>query len=247
MSNIDWAALAAPIPENEIKWFPSITKSKGQDIVRNGKRVAGCLAHIDARMVMDRLDSVVGPDNWSDQIEIIAVGNSITATCHLTVWGITRGDTGPTMQANNENAAKEAVSGALKRAAVKFGIGRELYDMEIQWLEWDGYKVLEQPKPRRPKQTKPATNGKAPKPISKPAQGSQGPDPSNYIDSKSAPFREFMALGSEMFGDEWDSIRGDAVERETKGRTRSSLELYPGEFAAMLQRLRDKKSQMVAA
>lgn len=220
MSNIDWAALAAPIPESEIKWFPSITKSKGQDIIRNGKRVAGCLAHIDARMVMDRLDTVVGPDNWSDRIEIIAIGNSITATCHLTVWGITRGDTGPTMQANSENAAKEAVSGALKRAAVKFGIGRELYDMEIQWLEWDGYKVLEQPKPRR---SKPTSNGKP-----------------STVSPDDKQFKEFMALGRQQYGDEWDDKRGDLVGAVTKGRTRSSLELKPDEFAKLLKGIRER-------
>jgi len=76
-----------------------------------------------------------------------------------------------------------------------------------------------------------------------PAQGNKGPDPSNYIDSSSKSYKEFMALGRELFGDEWDDIRGTTVERETRGRTRSSLELYPSEFASLFQRLCDKKAK----
>lgn len=149
MSNIDWSALAEPFPEHEIKWLPKITTKKDRqsgkriNIEKGGQRVAGCLAHIDARMVMERLDAIAGPDGWSDRTELVAVGNMVMATCHLTVAGVTKSDTGPAMPANDENAAKEAVSGALKRAAVKFGIGRHLYDLDTRWLPFDGYKVIE--------------------------------------------------------------------------------------------------------
>lgn len=85
---------------------------------------------------------------------------------------------------------------------------------------------------------KPASNGNQRQPVSKP-----GPDPSNYIDSKSAPFREFQALGAQMYGDEWDDKRPELVSAVTKKRTRSSTELYPGEFSTLLQGLRDKEKE----
>lgn len=53
-------------------------------------------------------------------------------------------------------------------------------------------------------------------------------------------FKEFMALGRQQYGDEWDDKRGDLVGAVTKGRTRSSLELKPDEFAKLLKGIRER-------
>ena len=121
--------LAAPIP---CKWKPEITTKKGPNntrvnIERNGQRVAGCTAHIDARDVMDVLDAVVGPGNWSDSYQPAAIGLGVE--CTLTVLGVSKADVG---MPSSQDAEKGAYSDAFKRAAVKFGIGRFLYGMEIQ-------------------------------------------------------------------------------------------------------------------
>lgn len=74
------------------------------------------VAYIDARLVVERLNLIV-PDRWADEYQTIGSG---LMWCHLTVDGITRKDVG-------EGQGKGLVSDALKRAAVKFGVGVSLY------------------------------------------------------------------------------------------------------------------------
>jgi hypothetical protein len=77
---------------------------------------------------MERLDDVIGPD-WSDRYE--KAGTAKGLVCYLTVCGVTRADVGDD---DNENEpVKSAYSDAFKRAAVKFGIGRFLYDLPKMW------------------------------------------------------------------------------------------------------------------
>lgn len=73
------------------------------------------VAYIDARLVVERLN-LVCPHLWTD-----AYGpGSGGMQCSLTVDGITRHDIG-------EGTGKALYSDALKRAAVKFGVGVSLY------------------------------------------------------------------------------------------------------------------------
>jgi hypothetical protein len=95
---------------------------------------ASCVAYIDARQVMDRLDEVLGIGNWQDSYEIIG-GNLF---CHLSVkigdeW-VVKSDCGTESNVEKE---KGQASDAFKRAAVKLGIGRFLYNLEIIKLETD--------------------------------------------------------------------------------------------------------------
>ena len=86
------------------------------------------VAYIDARAAMNRLDRVVGVDGWSDAYEVLEAG---TVKCRLTVLGISKEDTGI------GEDLKAAFSDALKRAAVKFGVGRYLYDLPTVWAPLD--------------------------------------------------------------------------------------------------------------
>lgn len=97
------------------------------------KTKASCVAYIDARDVMDLLDKAVGFDNWEDQYKY----ENNQWLCGITIHfenGIsrTKWDTGV---AGNMEAEKAAISDAFKRAAVKWGIGRFLYDLKIQWVD----------------------------------------------------------------------------------------------------------------
>ena len=82
------------------------------------------LAYIDARDVANRLDEVVGIENWQDRYEEV----SGRLMCYLSIrvegeW-ITKADgAGDT----NIEGEKGGISDALKRAAQKFGVGRYLY------------------------------------------------------------------------------------------------------------------------
>lgn len=91
------------------------------------------LAYIDARDVMDLLDEVVGPENWQDSYEL--VGDKIIAGVGILandqwVW---KYDTGTESNIEEE---KGMFSDAFKRAAVKWGVGRFLYDLKPK-KEWN--------------------------------------------------------------------------------------------------------------
>ena len=103
----------------------------------NRDRTQGLVvSYIDARSVLDRLDEVVGPDGWQDAYEVLAdrmVGDTriVEVRCRLTVLGVTKEDVG------EGDTLKAAFSDALKRAAVKFGIGRYLYSLPKTWAALD--------------------------------------------------------------------------------------------------------------
>lgn len=105
----------------------------------NGKSAAAF--YIDARLVAERLNYAVGAGNWSDSYRLIAEGRETPALyypieCSLTVLGVTKCDIG--QGANtvlDDKAWKSAYSDALKRAAVKFGIGAYLYTLGQHWAQ----------------------------------------------------------------------------------------------------------------
>jgi hypothetical protein len=107
--------LAAPFPASAI--------SVKVQTKPNDKGNALCVAYIDARDVMDRLDEIVGGE-WSDDYRAAPAGG---LECALTVCGVTRRDVG--VDDNQNNTKKAGYSDAFKRAAVKFGIGRFLYSL----------------------------------------------------------------------------------------------------------------------
>lgn len=91
--------------------------------------------YIDARLAIERLN-LVCPHLWTDKYEPTAQG---LMWCHLTVDGITRSDVG-TEIGQGDAGKKGLVSDALKRAAVKFGIGVSLYAMpKLRVSESDGH------------------------------------------------------------------------------------------------------------
>lgn len=93
------------------------TRWKVQALV-GGKALV--VPHIDARLVMDRLDVVVGAQNWEENFHTVDWGGG-SLMCELTVLGHTHKDVG------EGRDAKAMRSDSLKRAAVNFGIGRFLY------------------------------------------------------------------------------------------------------------------------
>lgn len=85
--------------------------------------------YVTARTVMNRLDEVLGADNWWDDYQ--PMENAII--CRLTVRlpdgsTITKADAGGfTTTADTSDYEKTGFSDAFKRVAVKFGVGRYLY------------------------------------------------------------------------------------------------------------------------
>lgn len=116
--------LSAPFPVDAIHWrAQSITQDKSKALA---------LAYLDARDVMNRLDDVVGPAGWTDTYEETPSGRLICRLSVLTpdgVWVMKSDGAGDT----DVEGQKGAISDAFKRAAVKWGIGRYLYDLGNVW------------------------------------------------------------------------------------------------------------------
>lgn len=115
--------LKAPFPAEAISWrVGSTDKEKTRGLA---------LAYIDSRDVQDRLDDVVGAENWRDEYQEVA-GFLI---CKLWIridgeWNWKCDGAGKT----DVEAEKGMVSDSFKRSAVKWGIGRYLYNLDSPWV-----------------------------------------------------------------------------------------------------------------
>jgi len=137
--------LRAPFPVDSVRWrIGHKTKDKKKAMV---------LAYVDARDVQNRLDEVVGPDNWeilyNEQgsgllISTLRIrfkskekdestsddGTKETSFYWNDEWVAKSDGAGETAV----EAEKGKVSDAFKRAAVVWGIGRYLYDLGTNWV-----------------------------------------------------------------------------------------------------------------
>lgn len=120
--------LRRPFPAGAINW--RLQRSG----VNNGKAWGLAIAYLDSRAIMDRLDDVVGNCNWSDSYRELNNGTGFicTLTLHLGGTSISKEDGA---QVTDIESIKGGISDALKRAAVKWGIGRYLYDLEETYVE----------------------------------------------------------------------------------------------------------------
>lgn len=117
--------LAEPFHASQIHWRVGST---------NKDKTSGmALAYLDSRDVMDRLDNVVGPDNWQSE-HPWSDGKKLSGRIGIRINGewVWKGDgAGDTAV----EADKGAFSDALKRAAVSWGIGRYLYRCPNWWAD----------------------------------------------------------------------------------------------------------------
>ena len=89
--------------------------------------------YVEWHTVADILDEMA--PNWEHTVKsIMPIGEIITVTVAITVNGVTREGIG-TGRAGSETGIKKAEHDALKRAAVKFGIARELYKREFDSID----------------------------------------------------------------------------------------------------------------
>ena len=118
--------LTAPFPPQVIELKPgAVTKDKTKALA---------LAYADPRAYEDRLDVVVGPDNWSVEYRPLPGGTGLI--CRLTILGKVREDVGEA-PAGDANTFTSAAAQAFKRACAIFGVGRYLYHLPPLWAPYD--------------------------------------------------------------------------------------------------------------
>ena len=152
----DLRRLADPFPAQDVEWKPGATtrdKSKG---------LAMC--YISSRAVQNRLDDVCGPADWRNEFRAGPEGGVL---CGISVY-VQRGDGAPGewvtkwdgSESTDIEAVKGGLSGAMKRAAVQWGIGRYLYDLPAQWVRLDDRGRFAET-PRVPREHLPSAAGAA--------------------------------------------------------------------------------------
>lgn len=133
--------LSAPFDPDRVSWRVGAT-SQNKD-----KGLA--LAYIDARDVMQRLDEAVGPAGW--QCTYPHAGTKTVCSIGIKVgdeWIWKSNGAGD----SDVEAEKGALSDAFKRAAVMWGIGRYLYDVDSPWVQIEAmgrsFKIKDSEKPK---------------------------------------------------------------------------------------------------
>jgi hypothetical protein len=127
-----FAKLSAPFPPKAISWRAQAVSNRDPNAPK-----AMALAYIDARDVMNRLDEVCGPDGWEDSYVETPLGRVICTIRIRTEDGwVSKSDGAGKTDVEGD---KGGISDAFKRAAVKWGIGRYLYDMKTPWVRCELY------------------------------------------------------------------------------------------------------------
>jgi hypothetical protein len=113
---------------------PTVVKTREGWTDRQGNM--HMVEYVEWHAVADILDRVV--PNWSHSVRnVVQIGDMVAVTAAITIDGVTREGVG-TGTAESEMGIKKAEHDALKRAAVKFGIARELYQRESEVIEKEG-------------------------------------------------------------------------------------------------------------
>jgi hypothetical protein len=215
-------ALLAPFDPTEVKFKPAVV---------SGNR-ALALAYVDSRTIQDRLDDVLGIAGWSDEYECLPDGSVVCRLrCKIGNEWITKTDVGGQSEQPDEgDRRKAAFSDALKRAAVKFGVGRYLYRLPQMWVDYDPQKRQFAKPPRLPVSALPA----APRtPVSEPAPVAK-PEP---LAAKTKPAR--------VKSEPAPAKMPDKVHEATSARTaRPSTPALPANGVELQQRLYAYDSQL---
>ena len=122
--------LAKPFDAECVKWRIQVT---------NNEKTSGlAVAYLDSITIAKRLDEVVGQMRWKDEYKPwITAKNNASQICTISIYDdslkewISKSDGA---ELSNYSPIKGGLSDAFKRAAVKWGIGRYLYEITPVWV-----------------------------------------------------------------------------------------------------------------
>jgi len=230
--------LAEPFAPEDIEWRVGATnkdKTKGM-----------ALPYITARAAMNRYDSVMGPENWRD--EYIQIQGGFLGGISLRIDGewITKWDAGSD---SDIEPIKGGVSDAYKRASVKWGMGRYLYEIPIQWVpiepmgrSWKLSKIPQLPDwalPEKAQEVTEGVKGEEVQTTSKPRTSSQNESKSNDSTKYVYPEQQNAAAAEEV-NNHWiflDMIREGILAAMEKRQGRGVTEKARSFAHMILQQL----------
>ena len=133
---------------------------------------------------------------------------------------ITKEDVGGQSEQPDEgDRRKAAFSDALKRAAVKFGIGRYLYRLKAQWVDYDPQKRQIVGTPRLPGGAVPAPEKKATKPAPK-----AEPAPAKGLPQNGEELHRRLTDKDKLLADRGVCKTGELVKHVVQAGVRQGLE-----------------------
>lgn len=126
------AELVKPFAAEDLGW-------RLQKTFENRGQMTGiAVPYVTNRAIMNRLDSVVGPENWYNDFKPWhAVGKKESQLCGISIYFEDRGFITKWDGAEDSDieSVKGGLSDSMKRAAVQWGIGRALYNMDTVFVE----------------------------------------------------------------------------------------------------------------
>lgn len=131
MTNEQQILLEAPFKASEIRWR-----------LRNSTDNGGyAVPYLDSRAIQNRLDSVLGKENWQCSFSVISTGNAkepIVNTCTISIYYVERSEWVSKSDGagwSDIEPVKGGLSDALKRAASMWGCGRFMYQLTDIWVD----------------------------------------------------------------------------------------------------------------
>lgn len=215
--------LAQPFPASAISWRAGSTS-------RDKKR-AQALPYAEPRVYEDRLNELLG-ENWECRF---APWGEQRVTCtvvlHLkaddgTQVSIRRDSTGEFDSGDKIAQGTTAEAQAFKRACVKFGLGRYLYDIPITWVGYDQEKRQLTETPPMPAQYMPTgqnTQKAAPAPQRAAQKPQQAPKPADKAAEPLLSQKRATAMYGELDKLGFDRPAISLLAEETIGRAVTDL------------------------
>ena len=192
--------------------------------LRNG--TATCVAYIDARDAMRLLDKVSGPENWQDKYYEACGQLFCTVSIKTDSGWVEKSDSGivtaDTAKVDLEMTQKGSASDAFKRACVKWGIGRFLYDLDVKRLpeavfeanKWNLTDYINGLKGKAPAPVAPVAKTVT-KPAQAPAAGAKWFNHTKYKSTEDAP--EWEQLIKDITAQKFPSAEDYIMDIKTRG------------------------------
>ena len=124
------AELAMPFAPEDLEWRLQITMEE--------KLRGMAMPYVTNRAIQNRLDDVVGPENWYNDFKPWhSIGKKESQICGISIYFEGRGFVTKWDGAEDSDIepVKGGLSDSMKRAAYQWGIGRILYNMDTVWVE----------------------------------------------------------------------------------------------------------------